>query len=53
MKENETAKFKLPNLDLLRSPTKKERDNSYKEEIEISTSGGRNINEGKSEAKND
>ncbi len=27
--------------------------NSYKEEIEISTSGGRNINEGKSEAKND
>ncbi len=33
MKENETTKFKLPNLDLLKSPTKKGGDNSNKEEI--------------------
>ncbi len=32
LKESERAKFKLPSLDLLRVPTKKERENSHKEE---------------------
>ena len=32
IKDNEKTKFKLPSLDLLKTPTKKERDNSSKEE---------------------
>jgi S-DNA-T family DNA segregation ATPase FtsK/SpoIIIE len=32
LKENEKTKFELPNLDLLKIPTKKERQNSNKEE---------------------
>ncbi len=32
IKENEKTKFKLPNLDLLKTPTNKERENSNKEE---------------------
>ncbi len=32
LSESETIKFKLPNLDLLKSPTKKERENIKKEE---------------------
>ncbi len=32
IKENEKTKFKLPNLDLLRTPTKKEKENSNKDE---------------------
>ena len=32
IKENEKNKFKLPSLDLLKTPTKKERENSNKEE---------------------
>ncbi|MDB9746831.1 DNA translocase FtsK [Candidatus Pelagibacter sp.] len=31
-KENEKTKFKIPNVDLLKTPTKKERENSNKEE---------------------
>ena len=33
IKENEKTKFKLPSLDLLKTPTKKERENSNKDEI--------------------
>ena len=33
IKENEKNKFKLPSLDLLKTPTKKERENSNKDEI--------------------
>ena len=33
IKENEINKFKLPGIDLLKNPTKKERDNSNKEEV--------------------
>ncbi len=33
IKENEINKFKLPRIDLLKNPTKKERDNSNKEEV--------------------
>ena len=32
LKENEKTKFNLPNLDLLKTPTKKERENSYQDE---------------------
>ena len=32
IKQNEKTKFKLPSLDLLKTPTKKERENSSKEE---------------------
>ena len=32
IKENEKTKFKLPNIELLKTPTKKERENSNKEE---------------------
>ena len=32
LKENEKTKFRLPDLDLLRTPTKKERENSNKDE---------------------
>jgi S-DNA-T family DNA segregation ATPase FtsK/SpoIIIE len=32
IKENQKTKFKLPDLDLLKTPTKKERENSYKDE---------------------
>ncbi len=31
IKENEKTKFKLPGLDLLKTPSKKERENSYKD----------------------
>tara|TARA_Y100001970_G_scaffold153026_1_gene187450 strand:+ start:8823 stop:10913 length:2091 start_codon:yes stop_codon:yes gene_type:complete len=33
IKENEKTKFKLPSLDLLKTPTKKERENPNKDEI--------------------
>tara|TARA_B100000029_G_scaffold181715_1_gene179367 strand:+ start:1110 stop:3209 length:2100 start_codon:yes stop_codon:yes gene_type:complete len=33
LKENEKTKFRLPDLDLLKTPTKKERENSKKDEI--------------------
>ncbi len=32
IKENEKPKFKIPDLDLLKTPTKKERENSFKDE---------------------
>ena len=32
LKENEKIKFKLPDLDLLKTPTKKERERSNKDE---------------------
>ena len=34
IKDNEKTKFKLPDLDLLKTPTKKERENSSKEETD-------------------
>ena len=33
LKENEKKKFRLPDLDLLKTPTKKERENSNKDEL--------------------
>ena len=37
LKESEKTKFKLPSLDLLKVPTKKERENSHKEEADDPT----------------